>query len=228
MLTVLFLASGVVGNQGRSEPDPRRRLYLRFVRKMFGGPRTRRFSEEKALRWLGCLAAQLVNRDQIPFALEDLDQQWLPSPSARRNASASFRLSVGLLVGLVFGLAGGLIRGLGGGLIGGLGIGLVVGSLFRPDQSKESSGAVDALSLDWRRLPRALVGGLYKGLFAALLVGLSIALVGGLLVGLSIALVGGLLVGLVDGRAGRRAGRRAIDRAGRDSAACRGERAKRR
>ena len=36
MLTVLFLASGVEGNEARSEPDPRRRLYLRFVSKMFG------------------------------------------------------------------------------------------------------------------------------------------------------------------------------------------------
>ena len=47
MLTVLFLASGVEGREAQSEPDPRRRLYLRFVRKMFAGPRPRRFGEEK-------------------------------------------------------------------------------------------------------------------------------------------------------------------------------------
>ncbi len=96
MLTVLFLASEVEGKEARSEPDPRRRLYLRFVRKMFGGPRPRRFAEGKALRWLGWLAAQLVNRDQIPFALEDLDLEWLPSRRAGRAASVIFRLFGGL------------------------------------------------------------------------------------------------------------------------------------
>lgn len=47
MLTVLFLASGVEGAEARSEPDPRRRLYLRFVSKMFDGPRNRHFGEKK-------------------------------------------------------------------------------------------------------------------------------------------------------------------------------------
>ena len=82
MLTVLFLASGVEGDEEQNEADPRRRLYLRFVRRMFSGPRTRRFGEKKALRWLGWLAAQLAKRGQIPFSLEDLGHQWLPSSRA--------------------------------------------------------------------------------------------------------------------------------------------------
>ena len=136
MLTVLFLASEVEGKEARSEPDPRRRLYLRFVRKMFGGPRPRRFGEEKALRWLGWLAAQLVNRDQIAFALEDLDLEWLPSRRARRAASVIFRLVFGLVLGL------------GGGLF----VGLVVGldAILRPAAVSERSAANEGTSRSLR------------------------------------------------------------------------------
>ena len=204
MLTVLFLASGAEGDEARSEPDPRRRLYLRFVRKMFGGPRTRRFGEKKALRWLGWLAAQLVNRDQIPFALEDLDLEWLPSRRARRAASVIFGLGVGLgvglvgglVLGLVFGLIGGLVFGLiggrvfglvfglGGGLFFGLGLGLVGGVVFGLGARKRSFDPVDALGLDWRRLPQALVFGLVGGLFFGLFFGLFGGLFGGVVFGL--------------------------------------------
>ena len=232
MLTVLFLASGVEGDGARSEPDPRRRLYLRFVRKMFSGPRTRRFGEEKALRWLGWLAAQLVNRSQIPFALEDLDLDWLPSRRARRAASVIFGLVGGLIAGLVWGLVvglagglvGGLLWGLVGGLVGGLVAGLVgavvawlvgtlvgglvggllfrlvggllfglfVGLVVRLGGSKRPFDPVDALSVDWRRLPQALGFGLVGGLVAGLFAWLGFGLVGGLLFGL----VGGLFFGL--------------------------------
>ena len=61
MLTVLFLASGVEGNEAQSEPDPRRRLYLRFVSKMFDGPRNRQFGEKKSAplaRLAGCSIGQ--------------------------------------------------------------------------------------------------------------------------------------------------------------------------
>ena len=60
--------------------------------------------KKKALRWLGWLAAQLVNRDQIPFALEDLDLHWLPSRRARRTAAVIFSLGGGLGGGLYIGL----------------------------------------------------------------------------------------------------------------------------
>ena len=137
MLTVLFLASGVEGNEARSEPDPRQRLYLRFVSKMFDGPRNRQFSKKRALRWLGWLAAQLVNRDQIPFALEDLDLHWLPSRRARRTASVWFGLGGGLFGGLGAGLGGGLVGGLVGCLVGGL-LGRLLGGLVFGRASKTS------------------------------------------------------------------------------------------
>ena len=168
MLTVLFLASEVEGKEARSEPDPRRRLYLRFVRKMFGGPRSRRFAEKKALRWLGWLAAQLASRDQIPFALEDLNWEWLPSRRARRAASVIFGLGGGLGGGLFGGLGGGLVFGLVVGLFGGLGGGLVFG----------------------------LFGGLGGGLVFGLVFGLVGGLVIGLVVGLFGGLGGGLVIGL--------------------------------
>ena len=202
MLTVLFLASEVEGKEARSEPDPRRRLYLRFVRKMFGGPRSRRFGKKKALCWLGWLAAQLVNRDQIPFALEDLDLEWLPSRRARRAASVILALFVGLFAWLLVGLVVGLMFGLVGGLVGGLGVGLMFG-LVGGLVGGLGASPVDALGIDWRRLPQALVLGLGGVLVGGLLLGL-----GGMLVGLLVGkphgvlggvLYGGLLLGLFVG-----------------------------
>jgi hypothetical protein len=104
MLSVLFWASAVEWDEARNEPDLRRRLYLRFVYRMFDRHQNSRFDKKKACRWLGWLAAQLVNRDQIPFALEDLDWEWLPSRRARRAASVIFGLVFGLVGGLFFGL----------------------------------------------------------------------------------------------------------------------------
>ena len=86
------------------------------------------------------------NRDQIPFSLEDLDQQWLPSRRARRAASVTFRLVFGLVFGLVFRLVGGT----GFGLVFGLVIGLVGGLFFRTESTRHSD-PVDALSIDWSR-----------------------------------------------------------------------------
>jgi len=197
MLTVLFLASGVEGNEARSEPDPRRRLYLRFVSKMLDGPRNRQFSKKRALRWLGWLAAQLVNRDQIPFALEDLDLEWLPSRRARHAASLIFSLVGGLVGGLGVGLLGGLLVGLVGGLVGGL-----LGGW-----TKRSIEPVDALDIDWSLLPQLLVGWLIDGLVVGLVFGL-VGWLGGWLVGglggglggwLVVGLGGGLVFGLVFG-----------------------------
>ena len=128
MLTVLFLASAVEAEGGTTEPDARRRLYGRYVNAMFERPRKRLFPREKALRWLGWLAAQLSNRNQIPFALEDLDPSWLPSRRAQRAAEWVGRLVGGLVGGLGVGLGAGLVLGLGDGL--GVGIGLGVGLFF--------------------------------------------------------------------------------------------------
>ena len=106
MLTVLFLASAAEADDDTTEPDARRRLYGRYVNAMFARPRERRFPREKALQWLGWLAAQLSNRNQIPFTLEDLDLSWLPSRRAQRAAKWLVGLVGGLVGGLVFGLVG--------------------------------------------------------------------------------------------------------------------------
>ena len=155
-----------------------------------------------SLRWLGWLAAQLASRDQIPFALEDLDLQWLPSRRARRATSVIFSLVyglvfglfvglvAGLVAGLVFGLVGGLVFGLFAGLVGGLVFGLFAGLVGGLGESKTSFEPVDALSIDWRRLPKALVYGLVFGLVFGLVDGLFFGLVYGLVVGLALALNG--------------------------------------
>ena len=162
MLTVLFLASAVEAEGGTTEPDARRRLYGRYVNAMFERPRKRLFPREKALRWLGWLAAQLSNRNQIPFALEDLDPSWLPSRRAQRAAEWVGRLVLGLVLGLVFGLVGGLVGrlvgGPVGGLVGGLGVGLGAGLVL---------GLGDGLGVGI---------GLGVGLFFGLFLGLDAAL----------------------------------------------------
>ena len=139
MLTVLFLASAAPADDGTTEPDARRRLYGRYVKAMFERPRMRRFARNKALRWLGWLAAELSNRHRIPFALEDLDESWLPSWPARRAAKWLF----GLVGGLVFGLVGGLVFGMVGGLVRWLVLGLVLGldEALRPAPVSERSTA---------------------------------------------------------------------------------------
>ena len=182
MLTVLFLASSVEADEARSEPDPRRRLYLRFFRKIFSGPRSRRFGEKRSLRWLGWLAAQLLNRDQTLFALENLDFPWLPSQRDERAGSMISGLLGGLGVGLGGGLFFGWYFGLVGGLLFGLGVGLVGGLADRLFLLFELVGGLRV----------KLVGGLIGGLGGGLIGGL----IGGLEGGLDGALGGGLGAGL--------------------------------
>ena len=192
MLTVLFLASAAEADAGATEPDARRRLYGRYVKAMFERPRERRFSREKVLRWLGWLAAELSNRNQIPFALEDLDPSWLPSRPAQRAAKWLPGLVGGLVGGLLLGLVLGLLIGLTGRLSGGLVVGLLMGLLG------------------------GLVGGLAGGLVFGFLIGSVVAVVGGLVGELFLGLFLGLLVGLsgrlVFGRETLAAGRRPVDR----------------
>ena len=172
MLTVLFLASAAEAEGGTPEPDPRRRLYRRYVEAM-SDPRNRRFrfGKTKTLRWLGWLAAEMSNRNQIPFALEDLEPSWLPSGPVRR--------ALKWLVGLGVGLAGGLALGRE-----------ALTADMRP---------VDALRTDRDRLPKALVGGLILGLVSGPVLGLVVWLLLGLGVGLVVGLVGGLGLGLFFG-----------------------------
>ena len=172
MLTVLFLASAAPADDGTTEPDARRRLYGRYVKAMFERPRMRRFARNKALRWLGWLAAELSNRHRIPFALEDLDESWLPSWPARRAAKWLF----GLVGGLVFGLVGGLVFGMVGGLVFGLVDGLVFGIVLG--------------------LLGGLVFGMVLGSVGGLALGLGGGLGGGLVRWLVLGLVGGLVLGL--------------------------------
>ena len=192
MLTVLFLASAAEADAGTPEPDARPRLYGRYVKAMLERPRERRFSREKVLRWLGWLAAELSNRNQIPFALEDLDPSWLPSRPAQRAAKWLGGLVGGLVGGLLLGLVLGLLIGLTGRLSGGLVVGLLMGLLG------------------------GLVGGLAGGLVFGFLIGLVVAVVGGLVGELFLGLFLGLLVGLsgrlVFGRETLAAGRRPVDR----------------
>ncbi len=154
-----------------TEPDARRRLYGRYVK----------------ARWLGWLAAALSNRNQIPFALEDLDPTWLPSRPLQRAGKWVAGLVAGLVGGLVFGLVSVFVAGLVVNVFYGLVFGLcgVLGVLVH------EWGPVDSLNIDRSRLRGGFVVGLFQGVFVAWLYG-------DLLIGLFVGLFGGLFVGLFE------------------------------
>ena len=66
-------------------------------------PKKPSYKREQAEHWLSSLAVSMVRLNQIPFALEALNRNWL-SPSQQRKAERVFRIAVGLAVGLTIAL----------------------------------------------------------------------------------------------------------------------------
>jgi NACHT domain len=133
---------------------------------------------------LGWLAAEMRQRNQTIFFLEQFQPDWLPK---RRRILYQWGvgLLLGLFYGLLFGLLLGLLFGLVGGLVGGL-LGLVFGLLLGLDTKIEPA---EALTWYWKTgLLGGLVVGLLSGLFFGLLFGLVVGLVFGLVVGLVVGL----------------------------------------
>ena len=143
-----------------------------------------RYPLEQTLHWLGFLAGQLRQRNQVVFALEELQPDWL-SQRTRRG----YDWSVGLLGGLLGGLGTGLLGGLLGGLVFVLKSNITLAERLIWSWKKVGSGPL------WKLL-WVLLGGLSSGLGAGLRSGLLWGLGTGLVVGLFFVLffvlVGGL------------------------------------
>jgi hypothetical protein len=160
-----------------------------------------RYPLKQTQHWLGFLANQMRQRNQVLFAFEELQPDWLPRRSRR-----VYHWSVGLIVGLV----GMLVFGLVGMLVFGLVLGL---------ESKVR--LAEHLIWSWKRILSMvgimLIVGLVNLPFGMLPLGLPLGLivvlvskkVGGLVCGLLAGLVHGWLVGGLVGLLGPHAGRRA-------------------
>ncbi|MEM9091417.1 MAG: NACHT domain-containing protein [Cyanobacteria bacterium P01_F01_bin.53] len=195
----LFLTMLVVVYQGQPIRD-QSALFNAYIQKQLHDPSHqgtykpgKAMSHQQTLHYLGWLARQLNKRKEAEFLIENLQPDWFEVKQQHRT----YRLIVGLIVGLIFGLIvgfffgffGGLIFGLFGGLIFGLSIGLFFGL------SDELNKIELQEQLKWS-LRRGLSDGLFGGLFLGLIVGLVGGLGFGLVGGLSSGLVGGLSVGL--------------------------------
>lgn len=193
LMLALLYDCGKVGPS--REPDPAHRVYGRFfeaaVRNLHG------FTAEPAKRWLGWLAAQLENRNEARFDLEDLGPDWLPSFQARLMANSRFGLVFGLAFALLVGLAAGPVFGLVGALVG-LVFGLALALASRRRYPRDSlMRPAEVL----RFSPHGLWRGLRRGLRESLIGGLKLLLFGGLVGGLVGWLAGEMALRLLSGLA---------------------------
>jgi hypothetical protein len=186
LLHVAVLASEVEPLGGSPSLPPRDRLYARFVnyalgRKVDDSPRKQ--TDAKPLKhWLGCLAAEMKQRDQTQFSFEGLDDSWLHTTRAARWLVT---LTCALFFGIIFGVFIGLADGLAAGLIAVLVVELVLW-LVRGVQ------VIEELYFAWYKWREALSGAVLCG---ALIAGL----VGGLSVGLAVGLKRGPRDGMING-----------------------------
>lgn len=143
------------------------------------------YSKAQTIGWLAWLAHMLTHHNQTLFMLEDLQPGWLQTKAQRRAYRLTVGLIFGLMSGLIFGLGYGLIFGLSNGLIFGLLGGLISGGQadVRP---------TDTLTWHWQKAKFGLIVGLPSGVIFGLLGGLLVGLQGGLFFGLYFGLVVGL------------------------------------
>ena len=212
MLNIMALAyQGAELAAFDSTQTHREHLFNDYIRRMFVHRGiTEGFPVHKTLHWLSWLAANISQRQQTIFLIERLQPNWLGS---KRNFNV-YRLSVGLLFGLLFGLSVGLSFGLLFELSVGVLFGLSGGLLFGLSGGLNSRiEASEVLNYSWKN---GLIGGLIGGLLFGLSGGLSFGLLVGLSVGLSLglyelksmkelkrswrsSLISGLIVGLLFG-----------------------------
>ncbi len=212
--TPMFLSTMILAYQDKQdveilisgdEKTKRKQLFNTYVERMFERPRLKNtiFQKQDILHWLSWLASRMIEYNQIPYFLENMQPQWL-SQKKRRYFSLISGLIFGLFLGLSFSLFLSLSFNLFLVLFYGPLFGLFFGLLF---------GLISELSIwfiDWQRhelnnvkmigWKGALIFGLF-GLIAGLCLGLIydndliVGLVLGLVVGLSGVLFGGLGVG---------------------------------
>lgn len=173
----------------RERTDIQREVVRRYVERMCERKGDAgRYPLKQTVHWLGFLATQMRQRNQVVFAIEELQPDWLS-----KKSRGAYHWSVGLVFGLLSGLVGGLVAALFGGLIGGLivalGLGLTSGlASWREDNVILAERLVWSWELSRSTLVFALVGGLPFGL--------AMTLAFGLIFGLGVTLVAALVVPL--------------------------------
>lgn len=98
---------------------------------MFEHPRLKivPFEKQDVLHWLSWLASKMIEHNQIPYVLENMQPEWLGGKKQIRRYNLMCGLVFGLLLGAFLGRFTGLADRFFGRLYGGLG-GLLVGLIF--------------------------------------------------------------------------------------------------
>ncbi|MBD2039840.1 NACHT domain-containing protein [Microcoleus sp. FACHB-672] len=146
---------------------------------------------EQTRHWLSWLSKWLKRSTNDEFAIENMQPAWLPTAIHQW----SYRLGVGLIVGLIGGVSCGLSFGPLAGLIGCLFFGLLGGLSFK-------IAPAEPLNWSWEKASKGLVIGMILGLLAGLAGGLFLAIMGELVggfFGVVRAIIGGLIGGLIFG-----------------------------
>ena len=210
MLQVLMLTyhGTSVRELSHKEAQLREQIWADYVQRMISRKGdVKRYPPHITITWLGWLARQMRQRNQMIFYLEQLQPDWLP-----KRPGAFYRWSVGLFFGLFGGLFGGLhggllfwlFFGLIGGLVGGLVGGLAGGLFFGLSFGQMEIEPAEALTWSWEKAqPGLVIGWLVVWLVIGLVIGLFYGLVGGLVGGLVCGLLNVLLYGLSGGLSSR-------------------------
>ncbi len=183
----------------------RKHLFDTYISRMFERPersKNYKFKKLDVLLWLSWLAQKMINYNQAPYLVENMQPKWLDQKN-----QMTYRMVSGLVVGSIFGLVVALIFGLVGislvpwwdlrakfiieGLREGLIFGLIVGLFFWIREID----IIDTLIWEWKK------GG--KGLIIGLALGVIFGLIGWTIGGLSFGLSSGLIFGLIIGLGGQ-------------------------
>ena len=170
-----------------------KRLFDTYIEHMFERPertKKKQFKRQDVLQWLSRLAKIMIEHNQIPYLLENMQSECLSDDN-----ETIYNVLLGLIGGLIGSLTGGLILGSIGGLIFGFLSGLVIGLITGIGKIEMA----DTLLWDWQQGIISLIGGMSFGLRFGLflgLIGVGIGGAWGIANGATGVLVGGVIGGV--------------------------------
>ncbi len=178
----------------RERADIQREIVRRYVERMCERKGDAgRYPLQQTVHWLGFLATQMRQRNQVTFAIEELQPDWLS-----KKSRGAYHWSVGLVFGLLSGLVSGLVVATAGGLTGGLIVALSFGLTFGLIGGQENNIALaERLVRSGERSRSVLVFALVFGSILGLIAALAFGLIFGLVVALVAAPVSALAFGLI-------------------------------
>jgi hypothetical protein len=206
----------------KDEKSQRKNLFDTYIEHMFERPHTQKmaFKKPDVSHWLSYLASKMVEHNQVPYVLENMQVKWLNGVRQIQWFNLISRLIVGIMYGLIFGLMYGLLHGHTGGLVSGLIFGLMYGLMgglifglmygLVSGQTGEIMGewvgrqigihneitTVDSIFWRWNQTRNTLMRGMAIGLTSGVMAGLIIWLIDGLVDGVIFGLGFGLMLWL--------------------------------